>query len=126
MRKPIRIAILAGAAGVIVAGGTATAFAVQSDSQPTKATTTSYSTSATTAPGSPKAAGKVNAGQARHIAQQRVPGGTVTETDFDHEHGKAVWEVDLTKSNRHYEVRIDAVTGKVLNVHAGADMADHD
>jgi uncharacterized membrane protein YkoI len=125
MRKPIRIAMVAGAAGAIVAGGTATAVAVQGDSQPTKAINTTYSTSATTAPASPKAAGKVNAGQARHIAQQRVPGGMVTETDFDHEHGKAVWEVDLTGQHREYEIHIDAVTGKVLSVHTGAGMADN-
>ena len=125
MRKPIQIAMMAGAAGVIVAGGTAAAFAVQGGNQPTKATTTNYSTSAPTAPASPKAAGTVSAAQARQIAQQLVPGGTVTETDLDHEHGKAVWEVDLTKNNRHYEVHIDAATGKIIGVGASKASAPH-
>jgi uncharacterized membrane protein YkoI len=124
MRKPIQIAMMAGAAGVIVAGGTAAAFAVQGGNQPTKATTT-YSTSAPTTPASPKAAGTVNAAQARQIAQQLVRGGTVTETGLDHEHGKAVWEVDLTKNNRHYEVHIDAATGKIIGAGASKASASH-
>jgi uncharacterized membrane protein YkoI len=129
MRKPIRIAVLAGTAGAIVAASTAAAVATQNDGQPTQATTT-----ADKAPAVPKgaedsapaqAAGKVTAAQARQIAVQRVPGAMVTETDFDHEHGTAVWEIDVTKRNRHYEIHIDAATGKVLGLSAAKASTPH-
>ena len=131
MRKPIRIAVLAGTAGVIVAGGTAAAFAFQGDSQPTQPTTTAYNRApaapkaAETSPAPAKAAGKVTAAQARQIALHRAGSGMVTETDFDHEHGKAVWEIDVTTQNRHYEFHIDAATGKVLGLSASKVGAAH-
>lgn len=114
MRKPIRIAMVAGTAGVIAAAGITAAFAVQGNSQQTQKRA-SDSTSATV---TRTVAGKVSAERARQIARQLVPGGRVTETELDHEHGRAVWEVDLTKNNREYEVRIDATTGKVLGISA--------
>jgi uncharacterized membrane protein YkoI len=120
MRKPIRIALLAGTAGVIVAGGTAAAIAIPGDSQPVKTATTGYNGPATAAP---KAAGTVTAAQARHTAQQRVPAATVTETDLDHEHGKAVWEVDLTGQHARWEVHVDAATGKITGVSASKASA---
>ena len=130
MRKPIRIAVLAGTAGVIVAAGTAAAFAFQGDSQPTQATTTAYNPAAAPkaaehSPAPAQAAGKVTAAQARQIALHRAGGGMVTETDFDHEHGKAVWEVDVTTQQRHYEFHIDAATGKVLGLSAAKASAAH-
>ncbi|MGE5290664.1 MAG: PepSY domain-containing protein, partial [Micromonosporaceae bacterium] len=95
MRKPIRVAILVGAAGALTLGGTTAALAALGGSQEPQ-TTTSYSTSSSAAPtASPTAAGKVSPDRARQIALQRVPGARVTETEFDHEHGRAVWEVDL-------------------------------
>jgi uncharacterized membrane protein YkoI len=131
MRKPIKIAVLASTAAVIVAGGTAAAFAVQGDSQPTNTTTTAYNTAPTAPkaaqnpPAAAKAAGPVNAAKARQIALHRMPGAMVTETDFDHEHGKAVWEVDLTGQNRHYEIHIDAATGKILGLSASKASGSH-
>ena len=113
MRKPIRIALMAGTAGVIAAAGTTAAFAVQGNSQQTP-NSTSYSTSVTAAHAAP---GTVSAQQARQIAQQRVPGARVTETERDREHGRAVWEVDLTRPHHEWEVTIDAATGKVISVH---------
>ncbi len=59
---------------------------------------------------------KVSAQQARQIAQQRVPGAMVTETERDREYGRAVWEVDLTRQHHEWEVIIDAATGKMISV----------
>ena len=111
MRKPIRIALMAGTAGVIAAGGVTAALAAQGNSQQTLKT--AYSTSPTV----PPAPGQVSAQQARQTAQQWVPGARVTETERDREHGRVVWEVDLTKNNHEYEVRIDAAAGTVIGVH---------
>jgi len=66
----------------------------------------------------------VSQDQARQIAQQRVPGAKVAETCFDHEHGRAVWEIELTKQHREYEVTIDALTGKVIKVDHCTDLDD--
>ncbi len=107
MRKPMRIATVAGTAGALALGGTA-AFAVQGGGQQAQPRA-SYS--------QPAAPADVSAAQARHDAQRLVPGGKVTKTELDHEHGRAVWEVDLTKGGRHYEVKVDAGTGKILSVH---------
>lgn len=78
----------------------------------------------------PAAAGPISASQARQLAQQAVPGATITETELDHEHGQAVWEIDLSKGSCDYEVKISAATGKILSVHCGtptgADLADED
>jgi uncharacterized membrane protein YkoI len=69
------------------------------------------------------AAATVTAAQARQIAQQQLPGATVTQTSLDREHGRAVWEVDLTGNHHGHEVSIDAATGKVVSTHA--DHEDH-
>lgn len=41
--------------------------------------------------------------------------GRGTETERDREHGRAVWEADLTRQHQEWEVTIDAVTGKVIS-----------
>lgn len=111
MRKPIRIALMAGTAGVIAAGGVTAALAVQGNSQQTLKA--AYSTSSTVAP----TPGQVSAQQARQTAQQRVPGARITETERDREHGRVVWEVDLTRQHQEWEVTIDAAAGTVISVH---------
>jgi uncharacterized membrane protein YkoI len=113
MRKQIRIGLLAGTAGLLAVGGTTVACTSQGNGQQTRAP----ASSGTTAPA------EVSADRARQIAQQLVRGGAVTETDLDHEHGRAVWKVDLTKNNRDYEVHIDAATGKISGVSASKASA---
>lgn len=108
MRKAMRIAVVAGTAGALALGGTVAAFAVQGGQQAQPRA--SYS--------QPAAHADVSAEQARRMAQKLVPGGKVTKTELDHEHGRAVWEVDLTKGGRDYEVKIDRATGKVLSIHS--------
>lgn len=123
MRKPIRIAMLAGAAGVVVAaGGTTAALATHGSSQQPQAT--AFHSIPSTVPLA--VPGKVSTEQARQIAQRLVPGGTVTETDLDHRHGRAVWEVDLHQQHRDWEVTIDAATGQVISVHHDAGMGEDD
>lgn len=125
MRRPIRVAMLVGAAGAVTLGGTTAALAALGGSQEPQ-TSTSYSAPSTVSPAStPGAAGKVTADRARQIARQCVPGGKVTETEFDHDHGRAVWEVDLTRQHHDYEVHIDAATGNVRSVHHDTDMSVH-
>jgi uncharacterized membrane protein YkoI len=56
---------------------------------------------------------KVTAAAAADAALKAVPG-RVTSADFEHEHGKAVWEVDVTKDGVEHEVTVGAANGKVL------------
>lgn len=117
MRKPARIALIGGTAAVIAAGGAAVALTAGSSGQPAGAITVSESVAATSG-------GPVSAAQARQAAQQKLPGATVAETDLDHDHGRAVWEVDLNRGQRGYEVQVDGSTGKIISLHVG--HTDHD
>ncbi len=117
MRKPIRIATVAGTAGVITLGGTAAAFALQGSGQPTQPR--AFQSQLTARAG-------VSAGQARQIAQRLVPGARVTETELDHEHGRAAWQVDLRQQHDEWEVTIDAATGQVISVHHDSGMEEDD
>ncbi|GAA1826842.1 PepSY domain-containing protein [Actinomadura chokoriensis] len=57
---------------------------------------------------------KVTATAAADAALKAVPG-RVTSADFETEHGKAVWEVDVAgRDGAGHEVTIDAGSGKVL------------
>lgn len=109
MRKPMRIAVVAGTAGALALGGTAAAFAVQGGGQQAQPRAVASQ---------PAAHADLSAKQARQLAQKLVPGGKVTKTELDREHGRAVWEVDLTKGGRDYEVKIGRATGKVLSIHS--------
>lgn len=128
MRKPIRYAVLAGTAGAIALGGTTAALAGHGSDQ-NQPTTTSYhaapGASPGAVPGASSAPGRVSADQARQIAQQRVPGGTVTEIQLDYEHGRAVWDVNLTKRHREYEVYVDATNGNIISSNYRGDLGDH-
>jgi uncharacterized membrane protein YkoI len=106
MRRPIRTALLAGAAGLITLGGATAALATQ-DSNHKPQTTAAASAS--------PAPAQVSADQARKIAQQHVPGGTVTEIEPEHEHGRALWEVYLTRQHREYEIYVSAVSGNIIS-----------
>ncbi|MGH3239654.1 MAG: PepSY domain-containing protein [Spirillospora sp.] len=57
---------------------------------------------------------KLTASDAAGAAVKAVPG-TVTSVDFEREHGRPAWEVDVTTSNgTEHELLIDATTAKIL------------
>lgn len=125
MRKPVKIAVLAGVGAVLVAGASGAAAVAATDDQPstraataTADTRTSTSAQPVTRSGDRATAG-VDRADAEAAARKAVPGGRVTETDRDRENGRLVWEVDLTKNGDEYEVDVDAHTGTVVKV-------DHD
>lgn len=108
MRRSIRMALIGGTAAVLVAGGsTAAAFAATHDDHDSHDGRTSASSAAV----------KVSKSQAEATATQRYPGARVTETEMEDGHGRQVWEVDLVKHHREYEVTVDATTGKVVTAH---------
>lgn len=64
---------------------------------------------------------KVTAPAAADAALKAVPG-RVTSADFEHEHGKAVWEVDVAgRDGAEHEITVDAATGKVLDKRVDQD-----
>ncbi|MCI1553494.1 MAG: PepSY domain-containing protein [Levilactobacillus sp.] len=48
------------------------------------------------------------------IAQKQVGGGTAIAWSLDRDHGTTEWEVKVRKDQTYHEVRINALTGKVL------------
>lgn len=63
----------------------------------------------------------ITAADAAGAALKAVPG-TVTSVDFEREHGKAVWEVDVTgRDGAEHELAVDAATAKVLADQSGGD-----
>ncbi|MEV0972641.1 PepSY domain-containing protein [Microtetraspora glauca] len=113
MRKLTIIAGLA-AAAAITAGGTA-AFAADQASAP------SASPSAAKAPA-------VSNEQAVRAALAKVPGGWVTATELEWEHGRQVWDIELrTAKGAAREITVDAVKGSVLKNEADHhdDRGDH-
>ncbi len=57
---------------------------------------------------------KLTESQARAIALEKVPNGTIKEGELEHENGKLQWSFDIaTPGSRDItEVNIDAITGK--------------
>ena len=49
-------------------------------------------------------------------AKNAVGGGKIEEVEFKQERGIAVFEVEIEKKDRDFEVTIDAKTGKVLKI----------
>ena len=66
---------------------------------------------------------KVSKDSAQTIALAKVPNGTVSEAELEHEHGTTVWSFDITQPNKSgvEEVLVSAITGKVIyKVHESA------
>ncbi len=61
---------------------------------------------------------KITEAQARKIAMDRVPNGTIKEGELEKENGHLQWSFDMTTpdTNEITEVNIDAITGKILGV----------
>jgi hypothetical protein len=107
MHKPIRIAVISGAATIALLGGSTVA-ALAAPNQPTNS-----------------GAMKITKGRAVAIAKHRIPGGRVTEVEVEREHGGTFFEVELVKRHREYEVVINASTGKVVSAHRDRDDDRH-
>lgn len=60
------------------------------------------------------AAGISSANQARQKALQKVPNAVVTDVDLDHENGQQVYEVELVKGSKKYEMTLRSSDGKLL------------
>ena len=52
--------------------------------------------------------------QAGAKALEKVPGATITDTDRDYEKGTLVYDVQLVKGNRKYEITYRASDAKIL------------
>ncbi|WP_433468806.1 PepSY domain-containing protein [Spirillospora sp. CA-128828] len=62
---------------------------------------------------------KVTVSDAAGAALKAVPG-RVTSAEFEHDDGKAVWELDVTaQDGTEHEVTVNAVTGKVIDSETG-------
>ncbi|WP_405056706.1 hypothetical protein OG474_28700 [Kribbella sp. NBC_01505] len=122
-----RLALTLTAAAVIATGGVATAYAVQSDDKPATSPTagpSSANPSAGSSTGVPT--GSLTAAKAAEQAVKDVPGGVVTDVDWDDNK----WELDVHGTAGWRELSYDA-NGKLLSNRAdnhsddsGNDSAD--
>ena len=117
-----RLALTLTAAAVIAAGGVATAYAVTSDDKPATSPTASPSTGGSN--GVPT--GSLTAAKAAEQAVKDIPGGVVTDVDWD----DSRWELDVHTTAGWRELSYDA-DGKLLSNRAddrsddrGNDSAD--
>jgi hypothetical protein len=60
---------------------------------------------------------KISEADARTTALAKVPGGTVSSSELEKEHGKLIWSFDIAKvgSKNVTEVQVDAKTGKIVS-----------
>jgi len=60
---------------------------------------------------------KISEADARTTALAKVPGGTVSSSELEKEHGKLIWSFDIAKagSKNVTEVQVDAKTGKLVS-----------
>ncbi|GAB3072532.1 PepSY domain-containing protein [Micromonospora schwarzwaldensis] len=70
------------------------------------------------------AGGTVSRQRAAEVALARIGGGRVTEIEAETEHGRPAWSVKVTRDGWRHEVKVDRVTGAVLEAErerAGTD-----
>lgn len=126
MRKPVKIAVLAGVGAVLVAGASSAAAVAAPDDQRTTRAAAATATADTTTSTSPEpvtrssdratGATEIDYADAEAAARKAVPGSRVTEIDRDVEDGLLVWEVELTRNGVEYEVDVDAHDGRIVKV----------
>jgi uncharacterized membrane protein YkoI len=64
-----------------------------------------------------QAQAKVAEADARTTALAKVPGGSVSSSELEKEHGKLVWSFDIAKPGTKdvTEIQVDAKTGKIVS-----------
>ena len=55
-----------------------------------------------------------SANQAKQKALQKIPNAVVTEVDMDRENGEQVYEIELVKGSKKYEITYRSSDGKML------------
>lgn len=60
---------------------------------------------------------KISEADARATALAKVPGGAVSSTELEKEHGKLIWSFDIAQvgSKDITEIHVDAKTGKIVS-----------
>jgi uncharacterized membrane protein YkoI len=60
---------------------------------------------------------KISEADARTTALAKVPGGAISSSELEKEHGKLIWSFDIAKvgSQNVTEVQVDAKTGKIVS-----------
>ena len=74
-----------------------------------------------------QAQAKVSEADAQATALAKVPGGAVSSSELEKEHGKLVWSFDIAKagSKNVTEVQVDAKTGKIVSTKTETPDQEH-
>jgi uncharacterized membrane protein YkoI len=119
MRRMIGMTVTVGSVGMLLVGGTAVAFAKDSDRVRSDSGFSLEIDPELDAQFGPR---PVNATQAAAIITRAFPGARVTEAELDERGGGPIWEIKFLFAGREQEVDVDALTGAVL----GRDVGDDD
>lgn len=68
---------------------------------------------------------KITLGQAIDAAEKHQ-GGKAVEAGLDKDNSQLSYEVDVVKGNQVYDVKVDAISGKVISSHEDRDDDDDD
>ena len=60
---------------------------------------------------------KISEADARTMALAKVPGGSISSSELEKEHGRLIWSFDIAQvgSKNITEVQVDAKTGKIVS-----------
>jgi hypothetical protein len=63
---------------------------------------------------------KISEADARTMALAKVPGGSISSSELEKEHGRLIWSFDIAQvgSKNITEVQVDAKTGKIVSTKA--------
>jgi hypothetical protein len=61
----------------------------------------------------------VGRAEAGRIALRAVPGGRIESVEFEREHGRPVWDIDVMSGYLEYRVQVDTRTGEITRKRAG-------
>jgi hypothetical protein len=64
-----------------------------------------------------RAQAKISETEARTMALAKVPGGSVSSSELEKEHGRLIWSFDIAQvgTKNITEVQVDAKTGKIVS-----------
>lgn len=65
----------------------------------------------------PSTNGYITREEAKSIALKKVPGGTITKIELDHQAGRPIYEIELILNQYEYDLKLDATTGHGISVY---------
>lgn len=120
MNKKLIILVLI---GIFALGGTVSAYAATNADQPqtTKTSVTEPATEVEQDENVTLPAGGIDQATAEQTALASVSGGTMISSQLEDENGTIVYGVEIQKDGATFDVKVDALSGKIIKTDQGND-----